>query len=187
MMCFTVKTALLLCGLSWIYLSVTECRMVEVQPGEDVTLLCSNFSSSPSQIIWYKLVNGTHPRCISSIFSSTQPASFCSGVEPDRFELTSNSSTLFFKIKQVDLADSGFYFCGFYYKTHPVIVNSTYLQVQDRYYKFLFSAMVIFCISLPCKKSAKMKQFRDGDSKVDMDIVFTKKSMNIVGEPTLNF
>uniref|UniRef100_A0A3P8TIT8 Ig-like domain-containing protein n=1 Tax=Amphiprion percula TaxID=161767 RepID=A0A3P8TIT8_AMPPE len=126
---FTLIPALFLCSFGWIFLSVTECRMVEVQPGEDVTLLCSNFSSSPSQMIWFRLVNRTYPRCISSIFSSTQPASFCSGVEPDRFGLTSNSSTLFFKIKEVDLADSGFYFCGFYYKTHPVIVNSTYLKV----------------------------------------------------------
>uniref|UniRef100_A0A3Q1CU94 Ig-like domain-containing protein n=1 Tax=Amphiprion ocellaris TaxID=80972 RepID=A0A3Q1CU94_AMPOC len=128
---FTLIPALFLCSFGWIFLSVTESRMVEVQPGEDVTLLCSNFSSSPSQIIWFRLVSRTYPRCISSIFSSTQPASFCSGVEPDRFGLTSNSSTLFFKIRRVDYSDSGFYFCGFYYKTHPVIVNSTYLKVPE--------------------------------------------------------
>ncbi|XP_008285423.1 T-cell surface glycoprotein CD8 beta chain-like [Stegastes partitus] len=131
MMWCTVGTALLLCSLSCLSLSATESQTVKVQPGEDVTLLCSNFSSSPTQIIWFRLFNGTHPRCISSIFSSIQPASLCSGVENDKFELTSNSSTLFLKLKHVDSSDSGFYFCGYTIRTHPVIVSSAYVQVQE--------------------------------------------------------
>uniref|UniRef100_A0A3Q1E9U6 Immunoglobulin subtype domain-containing protein n=1 Tax=Acanthochromis polyacanthus TaxID=80966 RepID=A0A3Q1E9U6_9TELE len=79
-----------------------------------------------------KLVNRTYPRRISSIFSSTQEASFYGGLETDRFGLTSNGSTLFFKIKRVEFSDSGFYFCGFYYKTHPVIVNSKYLKIPGK-------------------------------------------------------
>uniref|UniRef100_A0A3B4ZSU5 Ig-like domain-containing protein n=1 Tax=Stegastes partitus TaxID=144197 RepID=A0A3B4ZSU5_9TELE len=127
----TLIPALFLCSFGCLSLSATESQTVKVQPGEDVTLLCSNFSSSPGQIIWFRLFNGTHPRCISSIFSSIQPASLCSGVENGKLELTSNSSTLFLKIKHVDSSDSGFYFCGYTIKTHPVIVSSTYVQVPE--------------------------------------------------------
>ncbi|KAL4006400.1 Bardet-Biedl syndrome 4 protein [Sarotherodon galilaeus] len=102
---------------------------VEVQPGENATLLCSNFSSFPTHTIWFRLVNQTSPICISSIYNFAQPSVLCNGIEREKIELTSNISTIFLKIKQVDLSDSGLYFCGFYTNGHPVIVNSTYLKV----------------------------------------------------------
>uniref|UniRef100_A0A3Q0RC18 Ig-like domain-containing protein n=1 Tax=Amphilophus citrinellus TaxID=61819 RepID=A0A3Q0RC18_AMPCI len=129
-MSFATITALLLCSLSWI--SLSETQTVKIQPGEDVTLLCSNFSSSPTQTVWFRLVNQTQPRCISSIYKPDEPASFCNGVERKKFEVTSNILTIFLKIKHVDLSDSGLYFCGFYVTRNPVIVSSTYLKVKGK-------------------------------------------------------
>ncbi|KAL7374510.1 hypothetical protein ABVT39_001997 [Epinephelus coioides] len=124
-------TTSLLCSLSWISVSVSESHTVEVQPGEEVTLLCSNFSSSPTQTVWFTLANRTQPRCISRMYSSVEPASFCSGAESGKYEMTSNISTVFLKIKHVDISDSALYFCGFYMSRYSVIVNATFLKVQE--------------------------------------------------------
>lgn len=114
------------------WISHLQSQTVEVWPGEDATLLCSNFCSSPTQIIWFRLVNQTQAHCILSIYISTDPISFCNGVKHEKFEVTSNISTVFLKIKYTDLSDFGLYFCGFYCGRHQVIVNSTYLKVHGK-------------------------------------------------------
>ncbi|XP_041821619.1 uncharacterized protein LOC121626930 [Chelmon rostratus] len=126
---FTLKTALL-CIFCWISVSVSEFHTVEVQPGEDVTLLCSNFSSLPSYIVWFKLANRHNVSCISSMLSSESNASFCDGFKDGKFKMTSNTTTLFLKIKQVDLSHSGLYFCGFNTAGNSVIVSATHLKAE---------------------------------------------------------
>ncbi|XP_007555868.1 uncharacterized protein LOC103140590 isoform X2 [Poecilia formosa] len=94
---FMQITAILLCSQSWICESLT----VEVHPGEDITLFCSNLSSSPTQTDWFRVINGTKPSCISSMYGP-----------------------------EVDLMDSGLYFCGFYIKKHTVVGSATELIIK---------------------------------------------------------
>ncbi|XP_038587005.1 uncharacterized protein LOC119912090 [Micropterus salmoides] len=144
MMNFTLVTALL-CTFSWISVSVSEFHTVEVQPGEEVTLMCSNFSSFPSNIIWFNLDNRSNASCISSMFSSDANASFCEGFQNSKFNMTSNTTTIFLKIKQVDLSDSGLYFCGFYSYGNSVIINATYLKVQEASDGMTKVTIVVLC------------------------------------------
>ncbi|XP_040887764.1 uncharacterized protein LOC121177505 [Toxotes jaculatrix] len=127
---FTLITALFLCCTNWICVSVSETQTVEVQPGQEVSLLCSNISRTPTQTDWFRLVNRTKVSCISSKYKSDDNASYCDGFE-NRFEMSSNVTTVFLKIKRVDLSDSGLYFCGFYMNVHTVIGSATHLKVQD--------------------------------------------------------
>ncbi|XP_023252383.1 uncharacterized protein LOC111647006 [Seriola lalandi dorsalis] len=128
---FTLITALLLYSYSWISVSVSvsQSQTVEVQSGEDVTLLCSNISRSPTQTDWFRVVNRTKASCISSMYAPENEASFCDGFQ-NRFEMSSNISTVFLKIKKVDVSDSGLYFCGFYKGKHTVITDAIHLNVK---------------------------------------------------------
>ncbi|XP_059211203.1 uncharacterized protein LOC131989871 [Centropristis striata] len=126
MMNFTLITALL-CLIS---VCVCELHTVEVQPGEDVTLTCSNFTSTTSYIFWFRLADRSNISCISSMTTADGNASFCDGFRNGKFNMTSNITTLFLTIQQVDLSDSGLYFCGFYKDEKPVIDSATYLKVQ---------------------------------------------------------
>jgi len=112
--------------------SVLQFHTLEVQPGEEVTLLCSNFTSFPAHIFWFKMANGPNTGCISSMLSSESSASLCDGFPNSKFNMTSNTTNLFLNIKKVDFSDSGRYFCGYNKDGLSVIFSATYLQVPGK-------------------------------------------------------
>uniref|UniRef100_A0AAQ5XI70 Immunoglobulin V-set domain-containing protein n=1 Tax=Amphiprion ocellaris TaxID=80972 RepID=A0AAQ5XI70_AMPOC len=69
---------------------MSESHTVEVQSGE--------------------VVDRTEPSCISSTYYADDTPSFCNGFQNGKFEMTSNVTTVFLKIKQVNLSDTGMYF-----------------------------------------------------------------------------
>uniref|UniRef100_A0A673CHV0 Ig-like domain-containing protein n=1 Tax=Sphaeramia orbicularis TaxID=375764 RepID=A0A673CHV0_9TELE len=114
---------------------------VEVRPDEDATLLCSNYTSSSTQILWFRVVKRSEPNKIASIFDPSKVDSFENG----KFEVTSNISHIFLKIKQVNVSDSGLYFCGFLMQQKTVIVHPTYLDIFFQFCIFLQVKLTHWC------------------------------------------
>ncbi|XP_053199904.1 uncharacterized protein LOC128384379 [Scomber japonicus] len=109
---FILITAFLLCGLSWVSVSVSESQTVEVQPGDEVTLHCSNISASSTTAEWFRVVDRNKASCISSMYGFDGDPKFCDGFQNGKFKMSSNNSVVFLKITHVDLSDSGLYLCG---------------------------------------------------------------------------
>ncbi|XP_042368426.1 uncharacterized protein LOC121962265 [Plectropomus leopardus] len=149
-------TVLLHCSLGWFSVSVSQSQTVEAQSGEDVTLLCSNFSSSPTQIMWFRVVKRSQPRCVAFMLEPLEHK-LCNGFQKGKFEMRSNLSTVFLKIKQANSSDSGLYFCGFFISRKPLIMDAIYLEVQEAFdgmaeitNVILGSLMVVFVVGTLC-------------------------------------
>ncbi|XP_022607967.1 uncharacterized protein LOC111226931 isoform X2 [Seriola dumerili] len=157
----------LLFTCSWISVSVSEFHTVEVQSGEEVTLMCTNFTSSISHIVWFRLDNGPNATCICSMSSYNANVTLYDGFQNGKFNMTSNMTTLFLQIKQVDSSDSGLYFCGSNWNYRSIIVSATYLKVQESVElatltSAILSALVIFLIIVVIVLGLKIRKLHTG-------------------------
>ncbi|KAL4006409.1 calmodulin [Sarotherodon galilaeus] len=107
-----VIQALALSCFCWIAVSGSEFQTSEVQAGETVTLQCTNTSKKDVTTFWFRLVSRTTVSSIAVMLKSTR-VKYNAGFQNGKFEMTQTTSDVFLKIKQVDVSDSGLYFCGF--------------------------------------------------------------------------
>uniref|UniRef100_M4AA56 Ig-like domain-containing protein n=1 Tax=Xiphophorus maculatus TaxID=8083 RepID=M4AA56_XIPMA len=136
------STCLLLC---WITKSDFEFDSVLVQPGEEVTLLCPNFTNIFEHIFWYKLIPGPGVSRISSMVNPGSKVHLHDGFQREKFNMTSNGTNIFLNIKQVNFSDSGVYICGTKSPSCLKIFSETYLQVDGKrtcYIIYVFVSVV---------------------------------------------
>uniref|UniRef100_A0A3Q3E4D4 Ig-like domain-containing protein n=1 Tax=Labrus bergylta TaxID=56723 RepID=A0A3Q3E4D4_9LABR len=115
--------AFLLCSLSWISVSSSESQTVEVQSGEDVTLMCSGMDENLKVRYWLKVVKGADIQCVSAMTNPTSTVRYHDGFSNHTFTMSSNTSTIFLKVRSVDLNKSGIYYCGFNKDGHPFLTT----------------------------------------------------------------
>lgn len=101
-----------------IFISYSESHTVEVQPGENVTLLSKNISKYEAVTFWFRLVDRNTANCISVMINFNK-VEYCKTFQSGRFQMGTNVSSVFLNIQKVDLSDSGLYLCGFYIKGRP--------------------------------------------------------------------
>uniref|UniRef100_A0A4W6D4Z1 Ig-like domain-containing protein n=1 Tax=Lates calcarifer TaxID=8187 RepID=A0A4W6D4Z1_LATCA len=151
----------LCCVSAWISVSVSESQTVEVQSGEDVTLLCSSTSTAPTYTFWSKLYNKTKISCISSMYGSEGKASFCDGFQNGKYEMSSNITTISLKIKQVDVSDSGLYLCGFYISRHTrLTVTDLNVQGKIELTSMILGAVTVFLVMVVIGLAVKTGTFQ---------------------------
>uniref|UniRef100_A0A4W6D4Y7 Ig-like domain-containing protein n=1 Tax=Lates calcarifer TaxID=8187 RepID=A0A4W6D4Y7_LATCA len=133
----------------WLFSTKILHCTVEVQSGEDITLLCSITSTAPTHTFWSKLYNKTKISCISSMYGSEGKASFCDGFQNGKYEMSSNISTISLKIKQVDVSDSGLYLCGFYMSGHTrLTVTDLNVQGKIEVLSFFWRLMILGAVTV---------------------------------------
>ncbi|XP_020327092.1 uncharacterized protein LOC109879331 [Oncorhynchus kisutch] len=126
----TFLPALLLYGLSLVSVLVSQCQTMVVRTGDTITLQCSNVTTAVGHTAWFKQVNGSEPVCISSMYGFNSTPYLHNSFRRSHFEMFSNNTTVFLTITNVEIADCGLYFCGFYPHSHMFFVNATVLKIQ---------------------------------------------------------
>nr|XP_029138092.1 uncharacterized protein LOC114921776 [Labrus bergylta] len=130
-------------GGCWISVSGSESQTVEVQSGEDVTLMCSGMDEQVSVRYWLKLVvahlytknqaamvKGTNIQCVSTMTSYNSTVTYRDGFSNHKFTMLSNTSTIFLKVRSVELNDSGIYYCGFNKDGRPFL-TTIHLKINE--------------------------------------------------------
>ncbi|KAK0133168.1 hypothetical protein N1851_031454 [Merluccius polli] len=119
---------------AWLLVSLPDSLTLEVEPRDNVTLSCTNVSSSPTVAFWMRGDNTSKPIMISSVFGTERNSvRYMDGFQQGRHVLDYKLIFLKLAILQVEMSDSGWYFCLFYLETELVIVNSTFLKVHGRW------------------------------------------------------
>uniref|UniRef100_A0A3Q4GTE2 Immunoglobulin V-set domain-containing protein n=1 Tax=Neolamprologus brichardi TaxID=32507 RepID=A0A3Q4GTE2_NEOBR len=110
--CRAIKHLIVYTVSGWIAASGSEFQTSEVQAGENVTLQWPRIYKYDVMTFWFRLVNGTTVNSI--VVKSNNVVNYNAEFQPGKFEMTQNTSDVFLKIKQVDVSDSGLYFCGYF-------------------------------------------------------------------------
>lgn len=116
----------------WVAASASLFQTVTVRPDEEVTLRCANLSRIAGHIFWFKLADGPDASRISSMSTSEAVPSLHGEFQRDKFTMRSNVTNIFLDIRQVEVNDSGLYFCGFYAEDFPGVFAATYLHVEGK-------------------------------------------------------
>uniref|UniRef100_A0A3B4GRR6 CD226 antigen-like n=1 Tax=Pundamilia nyererei TaxID=303518 RepID=A0A3B4GRR6_9CICH len=139
---------------------------VEVQPDEEVTLQCSNLSSYPVHIFWFRSTNRPNASRISSMVSPESNVTFYEGFQNGKFSMTSNTSVLFLEIKQVDLSDSGLYVCGLPSSENSIVYGATNLKVQEGRSQnpstMILGSLTVFLLLVIIGLVVKIRKFHTG-------------------------
>ncbi|KAI4894159.1 hypothetical protein NFI96_004516 [Prochilodus magdalenae] len=128
--------ALLLLGAGVLSVTVGSqtTLMLEVEPGDDVTLWCTLSLEEPAHIFWFKHTNTSVPERLTclyyKLFSSPSSCAFVS--QSNRTVMNLNSENASLRITGVNYTDSGLYYCCTQRSDYITFTNSTFLLVQDR-------------------------------------------------------
>uniref|UniRef100_A0A3Q3GCZ6 Ig-like domain-containing protein n=1 Tax=Labrus bergylta TaxID=56723 RepID=A0A3Q3GCZ6_9LABR len=146
--------------LCWISVSGSESQTVEVQSGEDVTLMCSGMDDHVSVRYWLKLVKGTNIQCVSTMTSYNSEVTYHDGFSNHKFIMSSNTSTIFLKVRSVELNDSGIYYCGFNKDGRPFL-TTIHLKIKGKIIlNMILGALTLLLVMVVIGLGAKIRKLQ---------------------------
>lgn len=122
--------------------------MKTVNSGTTVSLLCSNILTEPSYIAWFKQINGSLPLCIVTQYVSKTQADYIylNGFKKNHMEMSVNETLSSLRIVNVDVSDSGTFYCGSFLTNYMMFHNKTQLVVVNGntrvFISFIYSKMI---------------------------------------------
>ncbi|XP_058638591.1 novel immune-type receptor 7b isoform X2 [Onychostoma macrolepis] len=107
--------------------------MKTVKRGTNVSLLCSNILKEPSYIAWFKHTNDSLPLCIATQYVGEKPVDsiYLNGFKKNHAEMSVNKTFSSLRIVNVDVSDSGIFYCGSFLTNHMMFHNKTELVVVN--------------------------------------------------------
>uniref|UniRef100_A0A8C2JVV0 Ig-like domain-containing protein n=1 Tax=Cyprinus carpio TaxID=7962 RepID=A0A8C2JVV0_CYPCA len=112
-----IISALLICGMG-LLTAVKSSQIVNLsaQAGKNVTIWCQHTSESGINIHWFKQTNNSVPIAIVYMMISYQLKEihkrYLNGFQQDHLLMSLNIKNTSLRILNVDVSDSGLYFCG---------------------------------------------------------------------------
>ncbi|XP_047448299.1 uncharacterized protein LOC125012398 isoform X2 [Mugil cephalus] len=126
---FTLITAFSLCSLCWFSVSGSEVQTMDVKSGQDVTLKCSNVDQYDTVITWFRVVDQTSDGFICTMDPNGKVKTTSDRFTKEKYETSSNSSSVSLTIKSVDSSDSGLYVCGII-RAGNLLLSRTHLKID---------------------------------------------------------
>uniref|UniRef100_A0A3Q3FGE9 Uncharacterized LOC109975887 n=1 Tax=Labrus bergylta TaxID=56723 RepID=A0A3Q3FGE9_9LABR len=146
----------------WISVSGSESQTVEVQSGEDVTLMCSGMDENLKVRYWLKVVKGADIQCVSAMTNPTSTVRYHDGFSNHTFTMSSNTSTIFLKVRSVDLNKSGIYYCGFNKDGHPFL-TTIHLKIKAAtLVSMILGGLTLLLVMVVIGLGAKIRKLQTG-------------------------
>uniref|UniRef100_A0A8C1GJS2 Ig-like domain-containing protein n=1 Tax=Cyprinus carpio TaxID=7962 RepID=A0A8C1GJS2_CYPCA len=104
------------------------------RPGDNITIWCQHTSEIGKNIHWFKQSNSDVPLSIVYMmlpFELEVKATYLNGFQPDRLVMSLNRKNTSLRISNVDISDSGLYYCG-WQNWVMTFGDGTHLDIKER-------------------------------------------------------
>ncbi|KAF4111478.1 uncharacterized protein LOC131544932 [Onychostoma macrolepis] len=129
-----IISALLICGTGFLTTKASQSTNITAHPGDSVTIWCQHTTNTGNNIHWFKQTNSAVPLSIVYMmlpYELEVKATYLNGFQPDRLVMSLNSKSTSLKILNVDISDSGLYFCG-WQNWVMAFGDGTHLDIKER-------------------------------------------------------
>ncbi|XP_048041398.1 uncharacterized protein LOC125265308 isoform X2 [Megalobrama amblycephala] len=143
-----IISALLICGMGLLtVVKSSQTANISARPGDNVTIWCQHTAKPAEYIHWFKQTNSAVPLIIVYVMITHQlkklQIKYLSGFQSDRLVMSLNTKNTSLRILNVDISDSGLYYCG-WDSWGITFGDGTHLDIKDH---------LIYCAESECVTS----------------------------------